>query len=188
MEMAKMMGMMGGMGGKGDSSMAMPSALPGFPGASHLYHIGATGFYLDHPQHIALSTEQQMRLNQIKQQAALNKASASRSVEEAEQDLWMLTAADQPDTAVERNFFEATDPDMSDCEYALQLLLALPFDMRKTLAERKKHDEVSLRHIQRPVGRSLVHPPPLWNQARHAHQLCGGGRPHHLPACHARIH
>jgi hypothetical protein len=97
MEMAKMMGMMGGMGGKGGSAMAMPSALPGFPGASHLYHIGATGFYLDHPQHIALSTEQQMRLNQIKQQAALNKASASRSVEEAEQDLWMLTAADQPD-------------------------------------------------------------------------------------------
>jgi hypothetical protein len=97
MEMAKMMGMMGDMGGKGGSAMAMPSALPGFPGASHLYHIGATGFFLDHPQHIALSTEQQMMLNQIKQQAALDKASASRSVEEAEQDLWMLTAADQPD-------------------------------------------------------------------------------------------
>jgi hypothetical protein len=97
MEMAKMMGMMGGMGGKCDSSMAMPSALPGFPGASHLYHIGATGFFLDHQQHIALSTEQQMMLNQLNQQAALDKASASRSVEEAEQDLWMLTAADQPD-------------------------------------------------------------------------------------------
>jgi Spy/CpxP family protein refolding chaperone len=92
MEMAGMMGMMGG-------SMAMPSALPGFPGASHLYHIGATGFFLDHPQHIALSTEQQMRLNQIRQQAALDKASASRSVQEAEQDLWTLTAADQPDNA-----------------------------------------------------------------------------------------
>jgi Spy/CpxP family protein refolding chaperone len=99
MEMAKMMGMMGGMGGKGGSAMAMPSALPGFPGASHLYHIGATGFYLDHPQHIALSTEQQMMLNQIKEQAALDKASASRSVEEAEQDLWTLTASDQPDNA-----------------------------------------------------------------------------------------
>lgn len=99
MEMAGMMGMMGGMGGKGGSSMAMPSALPGFPGASHLYHLGATGFFLDHPQHIALSTEQQMRLNQIKEQAALDKASASRSVQEAEQDLWTLTAADQPDNA-----------------------------------------------------------------------------------------
>jgi len=94
-----MMGMMGGMGGKGGSSKAMPSALPGFPGASHLYHIGATGFFLDHPQHIALSTEQKMMLNQIKEQAALDKASADRSVQEAEQDLWTLTAADQPDNA-----------------------------------------------------------------------------------------
>ena len=32
--------------------MSMPSALPGFPGQSHLYHIGATGFFLDHPEHI----------------------------------------------------------------------------------------------------------------------------------------
>jgi Spy/CpxP family protein refolding chaperone len=99
MEMAGMMGMMGGMGGKGGSGMAMLSALPGFPGASHLYHVGATGFFLDHPQHIALSTEQQMRLNEIKEQAALDQASAGRSVEEAEQDLWTLTAADQPDNA-----------------------------------------------------------------------------------------
>jgi Spy/CpxP family protein refolding chaperone len=97
MEQMEMAGMMGMMGGNGGSGMAMPSALPGFPGASHLYHIGATGFFLDHPQHIALSTEQQTRLNQIKQQAALDKASAGRSVQEAEQDLWTLTAADQPD-------------------------------------------------------------------------------------------
>ena len=97
--MDKMMGMMGGMGGKGGSSMATPSALPGFPGASHLYHLGATGFFLDHPQHIALSTEQQMRLNQIKEQAALDKTSADRSVQECEQDLWTLTAAEQPDNA-----------------------------------------------------------------------------------------
>jgi Spy/CpxP family protein refolding chaperone len=101
-EMAGMMGMMGGMSGmsgKAGSSMAMPSALPGFPGASHLYHVGATDFFLDHPQCITLSTEQQMKLNQIKEQAALDKASANRSVQEAEQDLWTLTAADQPDNA-----------------------------------------------------------------------------------------
>ena len=97
MEMAGMMGMMGGMGGKGGSSMAMSSALPGFPGASHLYHIGSTGFFLDHPQHITLSTEQQMALNQIKERAALDKSSADRQVQEAEQQLWKLTAADQPD-------------------------------------------------------------------------------------------
>lgn len=97
MEMAGMMGKMGSMGGKGGSSMAMPSALPGFPGATHLYHCGATGFFLDHQQYITLSTEQQMMLNQIKEKAALDKASANRSVQEAEQDLWTLTAADQPD-------------------------------------------------------------------------------------------
>lgn len=98
-KMAKMAEMMGGMGGKRDSSMAMPSALPGFPGASHLYHVGATGFFLDHPRHIALSTEQQKMLYQIKEQAALDEASADRCVQEAEQDLWALTAADQPDNA-----------------------------------------------------------------------------------------
>lgn len=98
MGMAKMMGMMGGMG-KGGSSMAVPSALPGFPGASHLYHIGATGFFLDHPQHIALTTQQQAVLNSAKEKALLAKSTADRAVEQAEQELWMLTAADQPDAA-----------------------------------------------------------------------------------------
>jgi hypothetical protein len=97
-EMAGMMGMMG-MGGKGGSSMAKSSTMPGFPGSSHLYHIGATGFFLDHPKCIALSTEQQMMLNQVKEQAALDKASTERSVQGAEQELWTLTAADQPDNA-----------------------------------------------------------------------------------------
>ena len=79
--------------------MAMPSALPGFPGASHLYHIGATGFFLDHPQHIALTTQQQAMLNSAKEQALLAKSTTDRAVEQAEQELWTLTAADQPDAA-----------------------------------------------------------------------------------------
>ena len=95
MEMAGMMGL-SAMGG----ASAMPqSALPGFPGASHLYHIGATGFFLDHPQHIALTTQQQAALNQAKEQAVLAKSTADRAVKQAEQELWMLTAADQPDAA-----------------------------------------------------------------------------------------
>ena len=78
---------------------ALPfSALPGNAGASHLYHIGATGFFLDHPQHITLSAEQRKALNRIQEQAALHKSSADRKVQEAEQQLWKLTAADQPDT------------------------------------------------------------------------------------------
>lgn len=95
MEMAGMMGMAPMPGAVPD---AMPqSALPGFPGSSHLYHIGATGFFLDHPQHIALTTQQQGALNKAREQAALAKSTAERAVEQAEQELWMLTAADQPD-------------------------------------------------------------------------------------------
>jgi len=80
-------------------SMAMPGTPPGIPDASHLYHLGATGFFLDHPQHLTLNIEQQKALNQIKEQALLNKATANRKVEEAEQQLWKLTALAQPDTA-----------------------------------------------------------------------------------------
>ena len=97
---------MSGMGTMGQTStmpgmagMATESALPGHPGASHLYHIGATGFFLDHPQHVTLTTEQRTRLNQIKQRALLDKATAQRKIDEAEQQLFALTGADQPDQA-----------------------------------------------------------------------------------------
>ncbi len=101
MEMAGMMGMAAPMGS--GTAAAMPqSALPGFPGSSHLYHIGATDFFLDHPQHIALTTEQQAALNKAKEQATLAKSTADRALEQAEQELWTLTAADQPDaTAIQ---------------------------------------------------------------------------------------
>ena len=92
------MGMMGMSPMAGGSPAAMSqSALPGFPGASHLYHIGATGFFLDHPQHFALTLEQQAGLNQAKQQAAFSKSTADLATTQVEQELWMLTAADQPD-------------------------------------------------------------------------------------------
>lgn len=103
MSMMDMMGMMKGMntmGSKGGfQAMNSPSALPGFPGASHLYHIGATGFFLDHPQHVTLTTAQKTALNQAKEQAALSKNTSDRQVEQAEQELWELTSADQPDAA-----------------------------------------------------------------------------------------
>lgn len=93
-----MMGM-GSMGGAKGKKMKMTAALPGFPGASHIYHIGATDFFLDHPEHITLSTEQKTKLGQMKQKATTEKASAQRKIEEGEQQLWELTAADQPDAA-----------------------------------------------------------------------------------------
>jgi len=97
MEMAGMMGM--GAMSSGAAGTMPQSVLPGFPGASHLYHIGATDFFLDHPQHIALTTEQKAALNKIKEQALLAKSTADRAIQQAEQELWTLTAADQPDAA-----------------------------------------------------------------------------------------
>lgn len=102
MEMMGMMGMMG-MGKSGGTGamgqMQMTAALPGFPGASHIYHVGATGFFLDHPQHVKLSDKQQHALNQIKEKALLAKAAAQRKIDDAEQQLWTLTSSDSPDAA-----------------------------------------------------------------------------------------
>ena len=79
------------------SNMAPIARLPGFPGASHLYHVGATGYFLDHPEHITLSIQQQTMLNGLKEKNALDRATADRRIEDAEQELWTLTAADSPD-------------------------------------------------------------------------------------------
>ena len=100
--MEKMDGMMGmAPGGGGMGGMAgtgpMAAALPGFPGASHLYHIGGTGFFLDHAEHISLTVSQQAALNTVKEKALLAKAANQRKVDTAEQELWALTALDQPD-------------------------------------------------------------------------------------------
>jgi Spy/CpxP family protein refolding chaperone len=101
------MGMMGtvAIGGAGSKNMngmgkmKMASSLPGSPGVSHVYHIGATGFFLNHSEHITLSTRQQAALNVVKQKALLSKSTAQRKIEEAEQELWELTGADEPDAA-----------------------------------------------------------------------------------------
>ena len=102
-------GMMGKMGGAAPApaSTTMPSGLPGFPGASHLYHVGATGFFLDSPDMITLSVKQQAALNAIKEQSVAKQASAQRLIDQAEQELWMLTSSDQPDTpALEKKIRE----------------------------------------------------------------------------------
>jgi hypothetical protein len=91
----KGMGMMGRMPKM--ASMSMPSSLPGFPGASHIYHIGSTGFFLDHGEHITLTQDQRTKLNQLKEKAVLEQATFGRQVEEGEQALWMLTGSDKPD-------------------------------------------------------------------------------------------
>ena len=96
--MGQMMPGMPNMPPSGMGPMGPPqSALPGFPGASHIYHIGATGFFLDHAEHIDLSADQQVGLNKIKEQALFSKSALDRQIEQAEQELATLTSSDQPD-------------------------------------------------------------------------------------------
>lgn len=103
MDMMKMMGMMhgGNRGGMGimnmDQSAVPPSALPGFPGTSHIYHIGATGFFLDHPEHLNLSSEQNSLLNKIKEESGKEQEELQNKVEALESELWTLTGSNEPD-------------------------------------------------------------------------------------------
>lgn len=95
-----MMGSMrGSMKGGGMSNMAPIAKLPGFPGAPHLYHVGSTGFFLDHSQHITLSAGQQSALNRIKEKSSVDQTNTDRRLADLEQELWLLTAADVPDAA-----------------------------------------------------------------------------------------
>ncbi len=55
--MGKMGQMMMGMSKMGPAQTT-GSELPGFPGQSHLYHVGATGFFLDHASMLNLTSEQ----------------------------------------------------------------------------------------------------------------------------------
>lgn len=93
------MGAMGRAGGGAMGPMKMESDLPGFPGASHLYHVGASGFFLDHGAHITLSAEQRRELNGLREEAFLGGSSCARKVDEAEQELWELTASDTPEAS-----------------------------------------------------------------------------------------
>ena len=97
--MGEMGGMTEGMKRSGMGSMRSSSTMPGQPGASHLYHIGSTGFFLNHSKHITLTPEQKMTLNRLKEKALLDRTTAQRRMGQAEQDLYILTGADQPDPA-----------------------------------------------------------------------------------------
>lgn len=89
------MGMMGMM--RGDSSTAEQSALPGFPGASHIYHIGSTDFFLDHEGHVELTSAQKESLRKLREASELKGADIDRKIDQAEQELWVLTSSDHPD-------------------------------------------------------------------------------------------
>jgi Spy/CpxP family protein refolding chaperone len=84
----------------GMAPMSGPSsAMPGQAGASHLYHIGSDGFFLNHPQHITLTADQKFALNRLKEKARLDRASEQRKIDQGEQELYALTGADQFDNS-----------------------------------------------------------------------------------------
>ena len=82
----------------GMASMNGPaSAMPGQAGASHIYHIGSNGFFLNHSRHITLTPDQKLTLNHLKEKAMLESAYEQRRIDQAEQELYTATGADQPD-------------------------------------------------------------------------------------------
>lgn len=98
--MPEQMAMQAGAGAtNGEWDIAASSALPGIPGLSRLYHIGATGFFLNQAEHIALTIKQQVALNRLKQKSLLSRSTAQRNIDEAEQQLWELTGINEPDLA-----------------------------------------------------------------------------------------
>ncbi len=109
--MASMMGSMGQgpeqSSGPGAASDLTVPERPGIPGASHIFHVGATGFFLDHQDVVPLSQEQQQSLNQIKVNSLFDQSSRDRKIAQAEQELWSLTSADTPNIkAVDRKVKE----------------------------------------------------------------------------------
>lgn len=97
--MDDMMGM-GAMGGANSANaMATPSSLPGFPGQSHLYHLGSSDFFLDHQAHVELTTQQQKSLARIKQASLTQQANLQRQMDAEEEELWSLTGADEPNAS-----------------------------------------------------------------------------------------
>lgn len=79
------------------AAASAPSALPEFNGAPRVYHMGATGFFLDHPEHITLTAPQRNTLEAIKERAAKTQAEYRRQIEKVESEIWTLIGAERPD-------------------------------------------------------------------------------------------
>ena len=94
--MKMMMGKMKGMKMMGKMDDMPKSALPGFPGASHIYHIGSSNFFLDHADHISLTLDQKTQLTKANVKSELSQKKFEREIEQAEQELWELTSSDKP--------------------------------------------------------------------------------------------
>ncbi|MDO8540205.1 MAG: hypothetical protein Q7S40_07140 [Opitutaceae bacterium] len=68
-------------------------------GPAALMHIGAKGFFLDRPQTFTPRADQAKTLSEIKERSAMEMMAADKKLQEAEQQLWKLTASERPDVA-----------------------------------------------------------------------------------------
>jgi hypothetical protein len=69
-------------------------------GPPHLYALAADSFFLDQARALGLSGEQQGSLAVLKESAAMAYATTQRKIDQAEQDLWMLSTSNTPDLAM----------------------------------------------------------------------------------------
>ena len=80
-----------------DTTSSEPARFAAFPGTPRIYHLGATGFFLDHPEHITLTAGQRKSLESVKADAQGRQARYRTRIEGAENELWSLTGAESPD-------------------------------------------------------------------------------------------
>lgn len=93
----------GGLAAMNGSSSVTPSQVD----APHFYHLGSNGFFLNHWRHISLTPDQILTLKHVKEKAMLNRASVQRGIDQAEQELYEFTGANQPEeTRIETKIVE----------------------------------------------------------------------------------
>ena len=78
---------------------AVPATLPGFPGVPHLYHAGSSSFFLEYIEKMHLTTDQKKALSNIQEKSSFEVSNHQRQIDQAEQELWILTASETLDGA-----------------------------------------------------------------------------------------
>lgn len=100
MPMKRSMGMMTMMGKKPAAMLAQENDIEDLPGdsdAPHLYHLGETGFFLDHAELMDLNQQQTKQLENLKQTWFSYSKQITRDIDDLEEQLWELTSEGKPD-------------------------------------------------------------------------------------------
>ena len=121
------------------SGSSAAGGLPAAIGAPHIYHLGADTFFLDRASAIGLTSEQQMRLSALRENAALTYATTQRKIDQGEQDLWVLSSSEAPEIAK-----------IEGVQRELRIRIASEEDADNAigLRERKRPQEHALNHAE----------------------------------------